>query len=382
MEGAEKWNDAMLDAMRHRVDPLADEVVAEMVAREGPGEARRLFDALIRQLEMPLGAFPPVIDDYLQATRRLPPWAETDQVRQAQAFFLDHGPKLLFVLYFKSLPLLYCCAHGAEVLVRTSRLTHEDRSLRIFARRIAETGQFLIDVMSAGGLAAGGAGIQSIQKVRLIHAAIRYFIGREGWEETRLGKPINQEDMAVTLMTFSVALTDALDQFGIEEDPQRAEAFFQTWRAIGHNLGLRSELLPADRREGRHLLKRILDRQSAASPAGRLLTEALVDFARELAPSERLKAAPEAFIRYLVGDRHARQLGLEAPAGCLGFALPEVLRTAFRLGERLEDRLDEPLQRVLDLASRQVTLRMVEVFNRYKGRSFHIPEGMQRAWFE
>ena len=76
MEGAEKWNDALLDAMRHRVDPLADEVVAEMVAREGPAEARRLFDTLIRQLEMPLGAFPPVIDDYLQATRRLPARAE------------------------------------------------------------------------------------------------------------------------------------------------------------------------------------------------------------------------------------------------------------------------------------------------------------------
>jgi hypothetical protein len=60
--------------MRHQADPLADEVVAEVVAREGPDEARRLFDALIRQLEMPLGAFPPVIDDYLQATRRLPAW--------------------------------------------------------------------------------------------------------------------------------------------------------------------------------------------------------------------------------------------------------------------------------------------------------------------
>ena len=382
MEGATHWNDTLLDALRRRADPLADEVVAEIVAREGPGEARRLFDALIRRLEMPLGAFPSVIDDYLQATRQLPAWADREQVRQAQEYFLDHGPKLLFVLYFKSLPLLYCCAHGAAVLVRTSRLTHDDRSLRIFARRIAETGQFLIDVMTAGGLEAGGTGIQSIQKVRLIHAAIRHFVGREDWDTATRGQPINQEDMAVTLMTFSIALTDALDQFGIEEAPPRADAFFHTWRAIGHNLGLRAELLPADRAAGRRLLARILERQSAASPAGRLLTEALVDFARQLAPTERLRAAPEAFIRYLIGEQHARQLGLQAPAGCLGIALPKMLRTAFRLGERLEDRLDEPLQRVLDLASRQVTLHMVDVFNRYKGRNFHIPDGMRRAWFE
>jgi len=373
------WTDDFLDQQRRRSDPLADEVVAQIVSQSGPEEARKLFDLLIRRLETPVSELPPVVGDFIQATRRLPAWTDWQQVDLAQGLFLDHGPKFLVVLYFKSLPLLYSCAHGAQVLVRTSRLTNEDRSLKIFARRIAETGQFLIDVMTAGGL-RGGQGIQSIQKVRLIHAAIRHFVHREGWDAEQYGQPINQEDMALTLMTFSIALIDALQQWGIEEPPERLQAFLHTWTAIGHNMGVEDSLLPSSLEEGRLLMDRILQRQSASSEAGQLLTRALTDFSRNLLPSDKLQAAPDAFIRYFIGEERAGMLGIAPNYGCLSFLGPQLLRSLFRLGERLEDKVEGPVSATLDLLSRRMALALVDLFNDYKGRTFRVPEAMERAW--
>lgn len=191
------WTNAFLDRMRHTADPLADRAVAQLVEQKGREEAKRIFDLLIRRIELPEEELPGSLRGYWEATRQLPDWVDEGRVERAHALFLDHGTKLLLFLYYKSLPLLYCCKHGAQVLVQTSRLTHNSEDITIFTRRIAETGQFLIHVMTPGGLKPGGVGIQSIQKVRLIHAAIRHFILPQRWDAQQLGGPINQEDLAV-----------------------------------------------------------------------------------------------------------------------------------------------------------------------------------------
>ena len=231
MSKTDTWTDSRLEQLRYQADQPADEAMAHILANKGKEEAYRIFDLLIRNIEMPSNQLPSELQPFFEATQSLPSFADEDAIAEAHRFFLDHGAKCLFLLYYKSLPLLYCISKGAPVLVRTSRLTNEDQSLRIFARRIAETGQFLIDVMTPGELTIRGRGIQSIQKVRLIHAAIRQFLIAEGWDEQGLGLPINQEDMAMTLMTFSVAVLDGLEQFGIHEPPALQEAYFQTWRS-------------------------------------------------------------------------------------------------------------------------------------------------------
>jgi hypothetical protein len=170
------WSPEFLGQMRQAADPLADQAVAQLVATEGREAAQHLFDLLIRPIEMPLKELPPPLKRYWEVTQQLPDWVDPQKVEAAHMLFRDHGPKFLQFLYYKSLPLLYCCKNGAQVLVQTSRLAHNREDITIFTPRIAETGQFLIDVMTDCGLQPGKTGIQSIQKVRLIHAAIRHFI--------------------------------------------------------------------------------------------------------------------------------------------------------------------------------------------------------------
>ena len=104
----------------------------------------------------------------------------------------------------------------------------------------------IFDAMSVGGLEPGGRGIRSVQKVRLMHAAVRCLIQRSGQWNAEWGAPINQEDLAGTLMTFSWTVVDAIEKLSVVVTPEEAEAYLHAWKVAGAVLGIRAELLPRD----------------------------------------------------------------------------------------------------------------------------------------
>jgi mpaB/rubber oxygenase-like protein len=374
-----KYTDQLLDSKRLIADSEADAVIAQLIAEKGKGEAKKLFDTLIREITLPVEKLPKVVRDFIESSSKLPHWIDKEKIQMAHDLFLDHGPKFLIFLYYKSLPILYSCANGAEVLVQTGRLVHQQNTQQ-FTRRIAETGQFLIDVMNTGSLLETKKGIEVSIKVRLIHAAIRSFIPAEKWDEQVLGKPINQEDLAITLMTFSIAILDGLDQFGIEEEEDKKEAYLHFWNVIGYFLGIDKDILPDNIIEARFLLQKIIDRQSAPSEQGQLLTRGLLEFAHLLMPSKLLKNSPEVLMQFMLGEKLSNMLKIEAPLGCLVSWLPDFLKKIFGLTERLEDRA-EPLRFLLDEISKTLAFRMVEYFDTYKNRNFEIPNSLQSKWF-
>lgn len=376
-----KWSDEFLDRKRQLADPLADGVVERIVLERGEKEAFHVFDLLIRNIEMPVSQLPDEVTDFIHSTNQLPDWTDLSKIRLTRELFLDHGPKFLLFLYYKSLPLLYTDKKGAEVLVRTSRLTHNIEDITIFTRRIAETGQFMIDVMSDGGLNPGGRGIRSIQKVRLIHAVIRRFVKRSEWDIDTLGEPINQEDMALTLMTFSISPITALQQIGIHESEELLDAYLHTWCAIGEILGINRDVLPGTLEDAQQLLDKILERQSGSSDAGKLLAKALVQFSRETFPRDRLDDAPVYIIRSLIGRERADMLDVYPKYSILGIAVPLFLRRLFNVAERLEDKIDGPVRIVIDRVSDKMVRAMVGYFDTYKQRKFSIPDEMENRWF-
>lgn len=380
MTQQDPWTKEFLLPFLQEADPLADETMSLIIEKKGPEEARNIFNLLIGNIDMPLDQLPPEIQPYLRETHALPAWADKAAIAEAHRFFKEEGPKALFLLYFKSLPLLYCIAKGAPVLVRTSRLTNRDQSLHIFARRIGETGQFMMDVMGEGSLDPGRRGITSIQKVRLIHASIRFFVKMQGWDAEALGQPINQLHQAVTLTTFSAAVLEGMAQFGLEIPDSQRQAYQHAWSAIGHNLGIAKPLLPESAEAGSDLLNRIMELEAGPSEDGKLLGQALVDFAQNAIKVKLLDAAPASLIRFLVGDQHAGMLGLNQD-GCLARFLPLFLLKQFKLVERFEDKLrDRHLGEVLDLLSQEVARGLVRHFEDFKGKKLRLPDGAGERW--
>jgi hypothetical protein len=242
--GGSKWSDALLDPMRELGDPLADGPVAAVLERGGADAVNALMQTLVRVDQLVPEALPPEIRAYLADALPLPDWADLDKIKRGQQLFERWGLEIACCLFCASLPSAYAAAKGVKVLYLTARLATDAR------RRVMETGQFLIDVANVGGLGENGEGRRTIQRVRLMHAAVRHLIKARnekspGTWHRDWGVPINQEDLAGTRMSFSYVFSDPMRRLGVRVAPQDVDAYLHLWNVIGHLLGLRDDLLDA-----------------------------------------------------------------------------------------------------------------------------------------
>jgi len=253
--------DDKLNAMRMVCDPVVDEVIARYFASASKEDVGALMHTLFRQGVLP--AAHPLVARY---TAALDGWPEPPigaAVARGQRLFELYGPEILLTLGSYAVPLAYAAANGVQVIHRARRLKDDP------IRRLCDTAQMVINVMQVGELARGGIGWRSIRKVRLIHAVIR---------------PINQEDQAGTLLTFSIGAIHGLRLMGAQISKDAADDYLSAWAAVGRLLGVEESLLPVDEIEGAELAKKIGARQHAATPEGQMLMRHLLDAVDSLFP--------------------------------------------------------------------------------------------------
>ncbi|HJW84330.1 MAG TPA: oxygenase MpaB family protein [Anaerolineae bacterium] len=328
----ERWSDEFLNAMRQVTDPVADNVIGDVVERHDVQMLNRILRSLVENDEIVPDDLPPRVHEFLDETATLPDWADAQLIEQGQNTFLLRAPETVLLLFYASLPSAYASRKGAQVLHMTRRLIG-----RQAWRRIIETAQFLVDVMTPGGLAPQGHGIRSAQKVRLMHAAIRHYIlnvpqWRDQWDPN-WGKPINQEDLAGTLMTFSTLIIDRLQRFGVKMNHDEAAAYLHAWKVVGHLLGLRPDLLPVDVADGHALMHTIFRRQWEKSEAGRELTNTLLQMMEDRTP-RLIRGLPHTALRYFAGD-HVADLLKVRPADWTTLLL-NLQRGIFALADKLD----------------------------------------------
>jgi hypothetical protein len=260
----------------------------------------------------------------------LPEWADRAKLWAGQAFFRAHGLEIGAALFSASLPMSYTAERGAQVLTSTADLADPLKA----RRRLAETGQMLLDTMASDDSAKlpldrETHAYQAARGVRLFHAAVRLMIldrpPPDSWDKTELGVPINQEDLLGTLAAFTVAVIGSLDEMGVTVTVQDRDAYFHLWLVMGDLLGIDYQRLfregeaPASDEQplsyaDMQLVSRVIfDRNSAENPDGKTLMGALLEVS-EGSMHRRLRGVPRAMTRVLIGDRHADMLGVP-PAG-------------------------------------------------------------------
>lgn len=376
-----RWDDATLDAFRMRGDALADEAVAALFkeSKEDVAAIQRVMNTLVFNDQAVPEDLPAALRDYFGAFDALEvPAREEARVRAGERFFATHGPEICLVLGCFSLPAAYAARKGVQVLYRTGYLAKRPN------RRLFETTQMLIDVMTPGGLERAptegqGAsrrrarGLRTIQKVRLMHAAVRNLIQHDAslpWDAAELGVPINQEDLAGTLMTFSEVVLEGLRSLHIEYDPEGAAAYLDAWRLVGALMGVDPRLIPADLAEAEVLTKQIHDRQIAPSAEGKLMTRALLDFMEENVPLHALDGLPASLMRLFFEPYPGVADELGIPAHRLEERL---LRVATELGGRIASTIDAEAHRYRLL--RAASIAWIQLW-------INVDRGGQRAQFE
>lgn len=330
-----RWSDRVLDAARTRGDALADATVAALFATGQTAAVSNLLVTLMRNDQGAPDALPAVVQDYLTRISRIAA-RHPDSVARGQRLFAAHGPEIMMLLCCYALPSAYAARKGVQVLHQTAYLAKRPN------RRLFETAQMIVDVLSPGGLDAHGRGVRTAQKVRLMHAAIRHLIvsdPRVQWPARDLGTPINQEDLLGTLMTFTWLILDGLQKQRIALVPDDQQAYLETWLAVGELMGLEPALLPRTVADAKALTAIIERRQVAPSPEGREMMAALLGMMNDNVPAV-FRTVPASLIREFLPADVATFLGV--PDHFLERELIGVL-----------DRLVHPLQMFADKEARR-----------------------------
>jgi hypothetical protein len=234
----------------------------------------------------------------------------------------------------------------------------------------------VIDVLSVGGLDTTGMGLRSAQKVRLLHAAVRYLIlhdTQNPWNP-EFGLPINQEDLAGTLMVFTDLILSGLERMGLAVTDDEKQGYLSTWNVIARVMGVQQELIPANMAESKFLCQRIQARQIEICQEGIDMNDALLHAMEQKFPG-RSRRWPAALMRHYLPPHVAD-----------GFKLPKYPTLELRLRFReVVTRLFFPiLERFDQRWWRNFLMNIVEktVFSEMdnKRTPFRIPTHLNELW--
>lgn len=330
-----QWTPEFLQSKRAMTDPLADELISLLMSKSGKKQGNCLFQ-IITNNDAPLPTdTPPELLQYFEKTARLPDWADKDLIALGQKIYMPHGILISLLLSYKSLPQCYACAKGAMVLLQTGRLREQDGSMDAFAKRIAQTAQFVLHVLSPGGLSPDGKGIRAVQRVRLLHAAIRFHLRQKNWDTSQYDEPINQEDMAGTLMSFSALILEGLDMLNITLKDTEKEAYIHCWRIVGYFMGLDDDLLPNNAADASALGHAILNHQMASSEQGKTLMAELLKFQEKNRPPFIDSQTNINLMRFLIGNTISDSLCIPPANHEAVKKLANNIRRIVKFGEKL-----------------------------------------------
>jgi mpaB/rubber oxygenase-like protein len=311
-----RWSPDEFKKLRKATDPEMERVVSDYQrAHPELADARDLVRSMIRELTLAkkeprrlMGAASGYQETLLTTAFGLEGadqhWpADQELIGLGQQTFANYGLYQSAALFCASLPMAYATVDGARVLASVSDLATAN-----LTRRVAETGQMLVDVMglrSPHSLEPGSPGYATAVSLRVMHACVRVLImdrPEQGqWPADVYGPPANQELMLGTLLDFTVVAWAAMDRMGIELSEEERAANLYTWSFIGQLMGLDAcRDRPLDLADVPQISDQ-MTRHLGPSEAGQRLMAALLADMEEFMPLGWRKL-PRSVVRWLFRD--------------------------------------------------------------------------------
>lgn len=294
-------------------DEPMDRLLDWMVATGLP-QTRPLFDRALAEGIARVPDAPQPLRDFFSSVETAPQWVDHELIRRGQRAMRRGGADGMYVARDVSLLGGYQFSGFNKTLLRTGALEKGSN------KRFAETMQWAMDVIAEDGLEPLGVGYRSTLRVRLIHAFVRRHVGAmPDWRSDEWGVPVNQTDMAATLIGALIAPPAASLGMGILTAPDDLEAVAHLTRYVGWLIGVEDEWLPRSFRDGIRVLYHTLTALSAPDESTRQLAAPMADdpldwhydtwpaLRRQLARAQHLSVT-SAFL----GPRAMRMLGLPA----------------------------------------------------------------------
>jgi len=286
-------------------DPLADDVVA-MIAAMPPRLGRAMFETAVERGIDAVPDPPPELVAFFAQVDDQPYWLDYDKLALAARVSMRTG----LVGIGLALPGLaltggYLAAKADKPLVGTGDLH------RMAPRRLNETATWYIDVTSPGGLRRFAPGFTGTLRVRLMHAQVRAAMHRRAdWDYDNWDAPINQVQLAGTLMLFSLANLAGCQAMGLRFSDRERDAVYHFWRYVGILMGVHPELVPTCEADTWRLFWLEADSEFAPDEDSARLAAALHDRREDGWQTEAARAYLSAYSRLMLGRSNADRLGL------------------------------------------------------------------------
>lgn len=257
----ERYSHENLQKWRHVCDPLADNAAAQL--------KRAKPSAMLAQLEELARAGNADCRRYLDVTAQVPAWVDWQQVEHGRrvclAFSAARSTGLL-----ASLMEGYSLSRAAHVLVATGRLNQD------VARRLQETGQMSHNMNAPDGMRPGGVAHRHILEVRLLHAMVRRYVRDRHWDVALYDEPVNQEDMAFTVIEFDFLAARGMDRLGAKLSAEDRRAVHHLWRYAAWLHGVHEDLITHTPEEEEFQYEAIRAHQRHPNGESRALAEAVL----------------------------------------------------------------------------------------------------------
>lgn len=286
-----KYTDEFLDRMRYVCDPLADAVAANM-ERQRPSA---MLDEVERRAQLEGGVFA----EFLAQTQQVPAWVDWQRIEQARRINLAFNNVRGMALLVSSLAEGYALSKAVHVLIATGRL-HQD-----VTRRIYETAQMSHNMNVKDGMKPNGVGFRHCLEVRLLHAMVRKYLKQQHWEVEKYDEPINQEDMAFTIIEFDYLAVRGMERLGAKLSADDRHALHHFWRYAAYLHGVDACMLTDSPAEEIEQYQRIRQRQYQPNEEGRLLALTVIRSLAQKPPFYLPEALLFELSRICLGDELA-----------------------------------------------------------------------------
>lgn len=325
--------------------------VVEWMAAEGAERTRPLFEQALRYGIATVPDAPAPLREFFETYEPQPDWGDMALIRKGQRALRRGGADGMYIARDVSLLGGYQYSGFNKTLLRTGALEKGSN------KRFAETMQWAMDVIAPGGLEPLGVGYRSTVRVRLIHSFVRRHVSAmPDWRPDDWGLPVNQTDMAATLVGALVAPAVGAIGMGVVLAPGEYTAVAHLTRYVGWLMGVEERWLPHSFRDSIRVLAHTLSALAEPDESSRQLAAPMVDdplrwhydslpgLRRRLARAQHLSIT-SAFL----GPRTVRELGLPRYAlpwypllrlplnlvrSAAALALPGGLRRADERGQR------------------------------------------------
>ncbi|WAY17000.1 MULTISPECIES: oxygenase MpaB family protein [Mycolicibacterium] len=223
--------------------------LVDWMSSAGMVQMRPLFEKALTEGIDNVPDAPKPLREFFIGVERIPDWVDPEKLRKGQRALARGGADGMSIARDVSLLGGYQFSGFNKTLLRTGALEKGSN------KRFAETMQWAMDVISDGGLAPLGVGYRSTLHVRLIHAFVRRHVSAmPDWRADEWGLPVNQTDMAATLVGALVAPPVASLGMGIIPAPGELDAIAHLTRYVGWLIGVEDEWLPHSFRDSIRVL--------------------------------------------------------------------------------------------------------------------------------